>query len=322
MKNKDILVIGAGISGLMCATELKKQGHRVKVIDKGRGAGGRMASRRINHGRADHGAQFFTVRSQRFQHYVDAWLENGIIREWFRTQGGQNAESGHPRYCGLYGMTDVPKHLATSLEVHQSTQATRLLRKSNRWQITTREEDCFEADELIITAPLPQAIALIETSNLQLNESEYDALKEIYYEKNLAVLAVLDGPSGLPEPGRMKVDSSPLSWLADNTKKGISPDAVTATIHSDSEFAECYWNRPDEERAPLLIEAAMPYLQANVMEYHCHSWAYTRPVNPWHENVYRQPDWGLTLAGDAFGGQRVEGAALSGLSAADCFRSF
>ena len=321
MKNKNFLIIGAGISGLLCATELKKQGHRVKVIDKGRGPGGRMATRQIHQGRLDHGAQFFTVRSERFQLYVDTWLREGIIREWFRTQGEQKSENEHPRYCGIQGMTDVPKYLAQSLELQSSTQASQLIRTPNGWQVMTSDHDCLEAGELIITAPLPQALTLLKDSNLDYPESEIKPLRDIYYEKSLALLLVLDGPSGLPLPGRLKIDSPPLSWLADNTKKGISPDAVTVTIHSDAEFAERYWDRPDEERVPLLLEAAQPYLQAGVVDSQCHRWAYTRPVNPWQAGDCYRLDQGLTLAGDAFGAQRVEGAALSGLAAADLFRA-
>ena len=42
-----IVVVGAGISGCVCAYELSKAGHEVVVIEKGRGVGGRMATRRM-----------------------------------------------------------------------------------------------------------------------------------------------------------------------------------------------------------------------------------------------------------------------------------
>ena len=80
----DVLIIGAGIAGLLCATELNKTGRSVRILEKGRGPGGRMATRRMGKARLDHGAQFFTVRSHSFQRYVDEWLEAGVIREWFR----------------------------------------------------------------------------------------------------------------------------------------------------------------------------------------------------------------------------------------------
>ena len=63
MKIYDCIVIGAGISGLFAANRLQTEGLEVLVLDKGRGLGGRMATRRISSGVFDHGAQFFTVKN-------------------------------------------------------------------------------------------------------------------------------------------------------------------------------------------------------------------------------------------------------------------
>ncbi|MDP3490273.1 MAG: FAD-dependent oxidoreductase, partial [Phenylobacterium sp.] len=42
-----IAIIGAGMAGLSCAEALSDAGHAVQVLDKGRGPGGRMSTRRI-----------------------------------------------------------------------------------------------------------------------------------------------------------------------------------------------------------------------------------------------------------------------------------
>jgi len=65
--HRHIAVIGAGMAGIACARTLVQAGHRVTVFEKSRGAGGRMATRRSEFGGFDHGAQFFTVRDERFQ---------------------------------------------------------------------------------------------------------------------------------------------------------------------------------------------------------------------------------------------------------------
>ena len=62
------LIIGGGISGLIAATELKRNNFEVTILDKGRGIGGRLATRRIKHsvdieGIFDYGAQHFTVNN-------------------------------------------------------------------------------------------------------------------------------------------------------------------------------------------------------------------------------------------------------------------
>ena len=41
----DLIVIGAGFGGLLAACMLQANGARVLVLDKGRGVGGRMATR-------------------------------------------------------------------------------------------------------------------------------------------------------------------------------------------------------------------------------------------------------------------------------------
>ena len=106
----NIVVIGAGLSGLVAAQSLQAQGHKVLVVDKGRSVGGRLATRRIGTATLDHGAQFFTVRSDEFAKHVDAWIQQGVVREWCK---GFATADGHSRFVGVGGMNAIAKHLAT-----------------------------------------------------------------------------------------------------------------------------------------------------------------------------------------------------------------
>ena len=76
----DAIVIGAGISGLAAATELAKAGCRTIVLEKSRGIGGRMATRRVGPAVCDHGAQFFTVRTRAFGATVAEAHAAGLVR--------------------------------------------------------------------------------------------------------------------------------------------------------------------------------------------------------------------------------------------------
>lgn len=317
MKETDVLVIGAGISGLLCAKKLKDAGARVCVLDKGRGLGGRMATRRMAGGRLDHGAQFFTVRDPRLQEMVDGWLDAGVIKEWFRHSPEDSNPNGYPRYCGVHGMTDIGKHLAADLEVHRESRVTELARDIDKWAAICDNGTVFSAPYMVVSAPLPQALSLLDTSGIDYAGGDAPALRRIRYAKGLATLAILDGPSKLPPVGHVRLSVSPLSWIADNQMKGISPAVSAITIHADAEFAEAHWDSPDEVRGPLMIEAAQPWLGSEVLDYKCHRWGFTTPLNPWHEAQYTNAAIKLTLAGDAFGGARVEGAAVSGLEAAE-----
>ena len=51
----DVVVVGAGVAGLQCARRLRDAGLQVVVLDKARGVGGRVATRRVDGQPVDHG---------------------------------------------------------------------------------------------------------------------------------------------------------------------------------------------------------------------------------------------------------------------------
>ncbi|MGC6425079.1 MAG: NAD(P)/FAD-dependent oxidoreductase [Lentimonas sp.] len=315
-KQTDVLIVGAGISGMLCATELSASGKSVSVIDKGRTVGGRMATRQVENAQLDHGAQFFTVRDARLQAYVNGWMEAGVVREWFRHSPEDTNPDGYPRYCGVDGMTAVCRYLAKEIKVHSSQQAVELYRDLDAWVLRTQSGAQYSAKELVLTAPLPQSLLLLDTTGLDYAGDELAKLRAVRYQKGLAAMVLLSGPSGLPEPGGMKLQEAPLAWIADNHMKGISEHVSAVTIHADAEFSALHWRSPDSVRGRLMLDAARPYLRSPILQYRCHRWGFTSPINPLQQSCFRNDGLGLTLAGDAFGGPRVEGSALSGIEAA------
>ena len=73
-----VAIIGAGIAGLSCATQLARHGCAVSVFDKSRGPAGRMSTRRGEGWQCDHGAQYFTARSPEFRAEVARWQAAGV----------------------------------------------------------------------------------------------------------------------------------------------------------------------------------------------------------------------------------------------------
>jgi predicted NAD/FAD-dependent oxidoreductase len=172
------------------------------------------------------------------------------------------------------------------------------------------------ARALLVTPPVPQILALFKESEIKISSDIAERFKSIKYEKCLALLAHLKGPSMIEPPGGMKFIEGHLSWLADNQQKGISK-VPSVTIHATAAFSEQHWHSDRQESGRLLLDAAESWLGSGVSEFQVHGWRYAKPVRVEPERcmvITRMPP--LVVAGDAFGGPRVEGAALSGWKAA------
>jgi predicted NAD/FAD-dependent oxidoreductase len=319
-KTDPILIIGAGMAGLSAARLLRDANLPVLVLDKGRSVGGRMATRRIGHGRADHGAQFFTVRDRQFARSVTEWQEAGVVSQW--GQGFADAKeslpsSGHFRYRGIFGMTSVPKYLAEGLDLQLQTRITAITREKNHWLVQSQSGKMFQGRALLLTPPVPQSLELLKAGHVSLPSDIWRELDRVDYDPCLALLAVFAGPSRLPAPGGLRFSEGPIAWMADNYQKGISPDAHTVTIHATPDYSRRHWQTDANDVAGKLLGAAGPWLHSELLDWQIHRWRFSQPVATYPEQALFLPGPPpLVFAGDAFGGPRVEGAALSGYAAA------
>ena len=81
----DITVIGAGMAGLVCAQQLTQAGYSVRVIDKSRGVGGRVTTRRLFNTKADHGTCYLKPESELLQRLITLLLQKGDLEVWTDT---------------------------------------------------------------------------------------------------------------------------------------------------------------------------------------------------------------------------------------------
>ncbi len=308
-----VVVVGAGIAGLIAAQSLSKSGHDVVVVDKGRSPGGRIATRRIDDATFDHGAQFFTVRDSLFESHVSEWIASGVVTEWCRgfDTSTQNND-GYPRYRGVHGMTDIAKHLAQGLDVRCNTLAFSIARgATSKWQLKIDDGSVLDADAIIVTCPLPQAYALLVTADIELPES----MLRTEYDRTICLLAVLNQSSAVVNPGGLQNPDETFSFIADNAIKGIS-SAVALTMHANPQFSLEHWDTSTDDVQRLLLERASPWIgDATVITSQIKKWRLATPLTIWPERYWANDM--IVLAGDAFGGPKIEGAALSGLSAAN-----
>lgn len=315
------IVVGAGMAGLVAARALQDRGIGVTVIDKGRGVGGRMATRRIEDAVFDHGAQFFTVRSERFRALVDSWLADGLAAEWARGFAGPDGDprsDGHPRYRGAQGMTTIPRALAQGLSVRTGERVVRAAVNGGRWLVDTDRDTRLFADALILTPPVPQSLALLDAGEHPLSHETRAALEALDYAPCIALMALLWEASHIPAPGGLQLGGEPITWIGDNTQKGISPDAHAVTIHAGPQFSRDYWQADSGVVAGLLLDAAAPWIGLHIKTHQLHRWRYSHPTHTYNAPCLRVDGPApLVFAGDAFSGPKVEGAALSGLAAAE-----
>lgn len=334
----DTLIIGAGMAGLIAAKQLSDAGRDVIVVDKGRGVGGRMATRRHAGARFDHGAQFISVRTERFDALMDEWIAAGIVRRWSNgfadgftgdgsllTAGGTDegahmpARDGHPRYCARDGMTAIPKRLASGLDVRLGITVSAVRRsKSGGWHIHAGEEQTFRAASVLVTAPVPQALALLAAGDVPIDTGNRASLEAIDYAPCIALLGVSTKPIDLPAPGVLRQPNAAIEWIADNKAKGISEVGPAITIHCGEEFSRGHYESDDEDVYESIHQLLSEMLPVDFTSWQMKRWRYSRPKNPLSVGAWtRGLPPGLVLAGDAFNGARVEGAVLSGLAAAD-----
>lgn len=304
-----VVVVGAGLAGLVAARELAAEGVEVNVVDKSRSVGGRLATRRIGAATLDHGAQFFTARTPAFQRRVDDWVERAVVRVW---SNGFGTDDGHPRYVARAGMTGLAKDLAIDLDVQCSTMAF-AVRPSveTRWTLAIDDGTERPADALILTCPLPQAFALLVDSGIELEER----LFRTEYDRTLALLAVLDRPTDVPPPGGVQ-STGIFTFVGDNEAKGVS-EVPAVTCHADPTWSEEHWDDDPERVLDELEAAAATWIGgATVVERQLKKWRFATPRTIWPDPCWAAADDTIVIAGDAFAGPRVEGAHNSGLAAA------
>ena len=328
-----LVIVGAGLAGLTAAREAispsdpeqrRWPAAAVTMIDKARSPGGRLATRRIGRATLDHGAQFFTVRSDRFRAEVDRWLADGVVAEWCRGFGPE--PDGHPRYRGAEGMRGLTRHLERSLvadgvELVTGQQVSAVVPGPDHWTVVheraDREPD--HATAVVLTPPLPQAAAILAAGPVPLAPDHRRLLDRSTFHSVLALLTVLDGDPRLPPPGALQQPDDPtFSFVADNRAKGIS-EVPAATFHTNHELSARLWSAGDREVADTLLPpAAALVAPATIVEHQVKRWRYSGPIEPHGEPcllVAGRPG-PLVVAGDGFAGAKVEGAFLSGAAAA------
>ena len=304
-----IAVVGAGISGLVCAKHLVAGGQEVTVLEKSRSLGGRCATRKFGEHIVDTGAQYFTVRDPIVRKEIEqvAGVQFKKITQPILIAGkkGEVYREGEERFYIGNGNNRLGAMLADGLEIRKEVEVGAVTLVGKEWEVAGGRYDV-----VVSSAPWPQSARILGRSEAGVG-----------YEPNLtALLEYRESWSGSEYAQIDPRGADPLRWVAcENAKVGRVVDGSTVyVIQASADYSrENLEKKPEEWVGDLQgrLEKAWglnPERRGQVMS---HRWRYAR-----REKVSGHPvelPKGLYLCGDSEVDSRVESVWRSGKETAE-----
>ena len=305
MEKKKILIIGAGIAAASAAKVFVDAGLEVEVLEKSRGIGGRMATKRLEDSRADHGAQLFSVRTDDFKEALIALQLQTVER------------GKYPRFYSAKGMSFIPKQLMPKeIILHTEERVVSWSKNERGYVVLTEKGSVFSSDFLLCTAPIPQSLDLLRASE------PFQPLTELFQQIQLdpcfawlmeTKVALDMGKHGFFE----KEDTGPIAWIMSNKEKGLTENNIY-TVHASASWSESHLEEPVEKVVQHLKEDLEKYFGKQAyLQSVLHRWRFSQCSNP-AKVPFACSASGVFFCGDGFGPfKNVEGAFISGKNAAE-----
>ena len=297
-----IVIIGSGMAGLACARRLADAGLAAIVLDKGRGIGGRVATRLVGDLQFDHGAQYVNAHGGGFA----AVLGGLSVAAW---QDGK----GRTHSVGVPGMSAIPKALGAGLDIRQNAQVARVVQGGDGWMLHLNT-GTMRAAQVVVTVPSPQVADLLGAEH-----PLAVAIAPVRLAPCLTLMAAVTAPA--PFITRQDADD-PLAWIAqDSAKPGRPQGPETLWVAQAGEaFSQTHLEDSPEEITALMLPLLCDRLGVTpdrVTHAAAHRWRYARVTQALGQPFLRSPDATLYLGGDWCIGPRVEAAWTSGTAIAD-----
>jgi renalase len=299
-----IVIIGAGMAGLACARRLADAGHAPVVLDKGRGIGGRVATRRAGDWQFDHGAQYVNAHDAGFA---------AALQKLGDPVGAWQVSTGRTHSLGVPGMSAIPKALGAGLDIRLNAQIARLVQNGDGW-VLHLGTDTFRAARVVITVPAPQVAGLLGADHPLVA-----TLAPVQLAPCLTLMAAVTAPALFVT---RQDAGDPLAWIAqDSTKPGRPQRVATQWVAQAGEaFSVAHLEETPTEMATLMLPMLCDRLGVTpdrVVHAAAHRWRYARVTQALGQPFLRNPDATLYLGGDWCIGPRVEAAWTSGTAIAN-----
>lgn len=306
MRNSNrVAVLGAGLSGAAAARDLAQAGFDVVVIDKSRGVGGRMATRRVPDRDLafDHGAQFMHARGTAFAAQIADWQARGVVAPW----------GDHDRFVGTPAMTAPARDLLAGLDVRTGTTVTSIAHRTDGWHVSAAEGTVAEMFAAVaIGFPAPQTIRLLEASGLAL-----PGVAAATYAPCWSLMLALDGPAPFTETDLRYAEGPIAAVVRDESRPGRLP-GTRLLVHAGPDWSRRHLEDTREAVTEALLAELAILLGRPMMPAHAsaHRWRYALVETPLGRDCLYDPVLGLGACGDWCLGPRIEAAFDSGTALA------
>jgi len=297
-------IIGAGMAGLSCAKLLSDNDFDVRLLDKGRGAGGRMSTRRmdtaIGEAAFDFGAQYFTARDSNFLEAVQSWQKIGLVAPW--------SEAGPDAWVGVPAMNSIIKHLANGQGVDFGQRVSGLDRVEGDWHFALDSGSAGPFDITILAVPAEQAATLVSLHDFDLARSALHARSKPCWTGLFAFVEPITQAEGIVR------DRGIIAWAARNSGKPGRTGPESWVVQAQPSWTEAHLEDDRDAVASALLEAlgevlgqALPPVAASG----AHRWRFAMSHGTGEQSLWSSPAR-LGICGDWLIGPRVEAAWLSG----------
>jgi predicted NAD/FAD-dependent oxidoreductase len=320
-----VLVIGAGLAGLACARGLAAPGLDVLVVDKARGPGGRLSTRRSAEHAFDHGAQYFRLRDASLTSLLASLLAAGVVAPWrtrlvtLRDGISHPRDDGATRYVGVPGMSAVARALGATLPVTYGSAVTSLTRGPDGWTATTDAGAALPGRfaAVVVATPAAQAVPLLAAAPALARR-----VAAVEVDPCWATMVAFAAPLALAFDAAF-VEGGPLGWIARNSSKPERPPGDAWVLHASPQWSSLHMeDTPDVVAAALLAAFAAATAHPHPAPTHvaAHRWRYARTRTPLGAAFLYDTQLGLAVCGDWCLGATVECALLSGAALAEAMR--
>lgn len=302
-------VIGAGLAGIACARRLSGAGWHLRVFERRRASGGRIATRRFEAAVFDHGAQYFSVRESSFLAVIEAARLAGAVDRWRPRWPDGDREQGE-LWVGSPGMNALPRFLAQGLDIEYGARITRLERHRNGWTLVDERGVAHADFELVVLAlPAPEAAALAASYT-----PLADRVRAVPMAPCWAAMVAFAHP--IPDVPDAGFCADPvLAWFSRNGSKPgrDTPDAWV--LHASPEFSRREFDAPPHRVQDALLERLAAELGRTlpaILLSDTHLWRHARVEAPVREPFLLDESANIAFCGDWCLDARVEAAFLSG----------